>query len=108
MTGEMHHIDTATGEDSNGEVWNVHAAIARHLDGILRPFDKYQGPYILVDGAKLWLTTADGFVGRVYREDTEKVSFEFNLNTDNTEHAAIVAAQLLLAGGGYPVDSVAP
>lgn len=54
MTGEMHSIDP-DGNDSNGESWPVHAAVARALGCELRPFDKYCGPYIAHAAGKIWL-----------------------------------------------------
>lgn len=112
MTGEMHAINEQ-GEDSNGDVWSAHAAIAKALGGTLEPFDVYQGPYILlgselrvgpapyavpVPGAcRLWLQTKDGELGQVYREDTDTLSEPFLLTYDESEHeAAIAAAQSLL------------
>ena len=82
MTGEMHSINQ-DGEDSNGESWPLHAAIAKAVGGELRPFDVYQGPYILVDsldyqGAKrLWISTEDGVICQVWREDNEALSDPF-------------------------------
>ena len=111
MTGEMAWINQ-DGEDSNGECWATHAAVAQALSGELHPFDAYQGPYITIGpdvttGAapyampvrhlgiiRLWLVTEDGEVGRVWREDTDTPSDEF-LCEDTA--SAIEAAQSLLA-----------
>ena len=86
MTGEMHYINPETGEDSDGNIWESHLAIAKATGGTLKPFDQYQGPYIIVGGdltvgnapyampvqrlgiVRLWLTE-DG----VYREDTDQI-----------------------------------
>ena len=40
MTGEMSWIK-ANGEDSNGDVYETHAYVARALRSKLRPFDVY-------------------------------------------------------------------
>lgn len=48
MTGEMHYIDPKTGEDSNGETWYLHAKLAQELNGEIKPFDVYQGPYVVI------------------------------------------------------------
>ena len=94
MTGEMYSINRR-GEDSNGEVWSVHAAVAGAVRGKLQPFDAYQGPYIVIGpdvrvgnppyalavqhlgGKRLWLTSDEGFWGRGYREDTDTLSEPF-------------------------------
>lgn len=47
MTGEMHWINQ-DGVDSNGDAWPLHAIVARAVGGELKPFDSYQGPYIVV------------------------------------------------------------
>ena len=91
MTGEMAWIKQ-DGTDSNGEEWGVHAAIARALDGTLRPFDVYQGPYIAIRGARLWLTTDDGVFGQVYNERTDTLSHEFECRDIE---AAIEAARTI-------------
>lgn len=88
MTGEMASI-RRDGMDSNGEQWTVHAAVARSVGGVLRPFDVYQGPYISVGpdlragsgcyaplishlgAVRLWLSADDDGGGVVYREDTD-------------------------------------
>lgn len=52
MTGEMSKFDlTVDGE------WGLFVETANLIDGAeLRPFDKYQGPYMLYNGHKLWFT----------------------------------------------------
>jgi hypothetical protein len=85
MTGEMFYINPETGEDSNGECWPIHLAIAQAVGGTLKPFDVYQGPYIAVGTdltvgnspyampvrglriIRLWVCSNE-----VYREDTEE------------------------------------
>ena len=97
MTGEMHSI-TQKGIDSNGDSWPTHAAIARAVKGKLKPFDVYQGPYIVVGHdmiagtapypalarglgvVRLWLTESDEnsrSMVRIWREDTDTVSDPF-------------------------------
>ena len=111
MTGEMHHIDQ-DGNDSNGECWPTHTAIAKALGGKLQPFDVYQGPYIMIGPdmrigerpyqlavqnlgiIRLWIVSDDGAFGQVYREDTEKLSDSFWY--EDLE-AAIASAQELMA-----------
>ena len=97
MAGEMYFINQ-DGTDSDGEIWQTHADIAKAINGRLEPFDKYQGPYIVVGkdlrmGAtpysvpvrhlgivRLWLVPAedqpDDFT-QIYREDTNKLSEPF-------------------------------
>lgn len=111
MTGEMGFIDQ-DGNDCNGDCYSTHAAIAKALNGTLKPFDVYQGPYISIGGdvrigsapyaiaprlpgiVRLWLIDdEDGFC-RVYNEDTEKISdiaFPYEL-----EDIAILAAESVL------------
>jgi len=109
MTGEMCWIDQ-NGVDSNGEEWPLHAAIAKELGGEVKPFDVYQGPYVVFGSdirvgngpyalapiglgiKRLWLTGEDCLL-KWYREDTETESFGFWWN--DTE-MAINAAQCLL------------
>ena len=106
MTGEMSWINQ-DGEDSNGETWSTHAAVAKAVGGELKPFDAYQGPYIAVGGdvtvgespyalavqglgiVRLWLCSDDGWLGYVYREDNDAQSMRFAMDD---ESAAIEAA----------------
>jgi hypothetical protein len=110
MTGEMAWINQ-DGEDSSGEVWGIHAAVAKAVGGTLKPFDQYQGPYIVVGDdvtvgeppyalavqhlgvTRLWLCSDDGWLGYVYREDTETQSMRFAMSD---ESAAIEAARQVL------------
>lgn len=111
MTGEMSWIHQ-NGEDSNGEIWGTHAAIARAVKGHLEPFDAYQGPYIVIGSdirvgaapyampiahlgiVRLWLGSDDGYWGTIWREDTDTLSEPFPcMNT----RAACRAARKLLA-----------
>ena len=93
MTGETHKIDPITGEEPDGTVWRLHAAIAKAVGGTVQPFDnQYQGPYVLVGTEydkyergviRLWIipvaTTADV---QVYREDTDSLSSPFKWDDD--------------------------
>lgn len=101
MTGEMSRINPRTGEDSNGESWPVHLAIARSVKGELRPFDVYQGPYIRIPGGRLWLSF-DGFTASVFHDGTRRAVDYWPVN--NTRRACR-AARELLKGGGYSVDA---
>lgn len=110
MAGEMHSINQ-DGLDSNGEMWETHAAVAKAVGGKLVPFDVYQGPYILVGEdvrvgerpyqlavqsvgvVRLWLQSDDGMSGQVYREDTDTLSPPFPLFI--TEEAVDAAIGLL-------------
>jgi len=110
MAGEMSWIKQ-DGTDSDGNVWETHAAIAKAVGGYLRPFDQYQGPYITVGGdvvvgippygvpaqhlgvVRLWLCNDEDGLCYIYREDIDKSSFAFFCgNTD----AAIAEARALL------------
>lgn len=98
----MSRINPRTGEDSNGESWPVHLAVARSTRGKLRPFDMYQGPYILIPGkGSLWLSSDDGFTGTVFHDGIRRAVDYWPLN--NTRRACR-AARMLLRGEGYQVD----
>ena len=108
-------INEETGEDSNGDTWDIHAAIAKALGGKIKPFDKYQGPYIVIGKditagispyampiqgigiIRLWLISQpndkDSGFYCIYREDTDETSFPFWWND---EAMAIEAARSLL------------
>ena len=72
MTGEMSYINQETGEDSNGDFYPVHLAIANALDGELKPFDIYQGPYVKVGNIRLWIFNDNDGELTIYREDNEQ------------------------------------
>jgi len=118
MTGEMYSINQ-DGEDSSGNTWPLHAAIAKTLradgyDATLQPFDQYQGPYILVGKdvrvgnapyrlavqnagvIRLWIgaanNTQEGLL-LIYREDTETLSDSFWC--EDIESAVACARELL-------------
>ena len=110
MTGEMYRINQ-NGEDNDGNVWGLHAAIAKAVGGQLQPFDQYQGPYIVVGKdltagqspysmpiqhlgiVRLWVCPQDDVSSFVYREDTDQSSFAFLYN--DTEMAIQAAKSLL-------------
>ena len=93
MVGEMYAIDQETGEDDSGEVWAVHAAIAKALRGKLEPFDKYQGPTIELEDATLFLYAEDGAIGRIFDERSNEESLMFPIDDDEL---AIEAARALM------------
>jgi hypothetical protein len=63
MTGEVAWIKP-NGEDSRGDQYPTHTAVARALRCKLRPFDVYIGPYIAHKRGKLFLSAEnDGFGG---------------------------------------------
>lgn len=116
MAGLMTEVDPAE--------WPLQAAIAEATGGELKPFDQYQGPYVLVPsadgrpglttgpppygrpvrgplgGARLWVSmnvhpAAEG-LACVYREDTEESSPPFWIwDADAAETAASFALDLL-------------
>lgn len=84
MIGEMCQIDPVTATEPNGTEWPIHAAIAKAVGGTVRPFDQYQGPYIVIGSdvrigtrpyqlAPLGLGIVRLWVNEdtVYREDTD-------------------------------------
>lgn|SRR3990167_2058269 len=97
MAGEMYSINQ-NGKDDDGNIWELHAEIARAIGGRLQPFDQYQGPYIVVGSdirmgqrpyqvpiqglgvVRLWVfpdeEQPDDFA-RIYREDIDKTSEPF-------------------------------
>lgn len=100
MTGEMAWIKP-NGEDSNGDVYDIHAQVARALRCQLRPFDKYIGPYIAHKRGKLFISAEDSGAGTVclwpggiapaYREPIVAEFFPFN-----DASAALAAARDVL------------
>ena len=114
----MFSIDK-NGRDSDGETWVLHASIAKAIKGTLEPFDKYQGPYIVVGGkdirvgnkpydmpvrhlgiVRLWIVGDEEepeVLARIYREDNDTLSDPFMWN-DN--RGAIRQARKILTEGG--------
>ena len=92
MTGEMYAIDPVTATEPDGTEWPYHREMARVTGGEVKPFDQYQGPYVVVGPdlrvgtapyqlalqgvgvVRLWLTTDAHETSRVYREDTAALS----------------------------------
>ena len=102
MTGEMGRIDPITGEEPDGTTWPIHAAIAKALGGEVMPFDKYQGPYIVIGKdvrisnppAPRHLGVVCLWVGEdedgsyVYREDTDTTAQFFPGDCEDAVQAA--------------------
>ena len=106
MTGEMCYIHPITGEDADGNVWAVHAAIAQDLGGTVQPFDQYLGPYVLIGKdvrigqgpyalaprglgvIRLWVCEST-----IYREDTDTQAPYLPYD----EVSAVLAARSLMA-----------
>ena len=101
MTGEMGRIDPITGEEPDGTVWPIRAAIAKALGGEVMPFDKYQGPYVVVGAdvrignppyqyapshlgvVRLWVCEDE-----IYREDTDTTANFFPWDIEGAVEAA--------------------
>jgi len=101
MTGEMYAI-TQDGVSEDGERWPLHAAVARATGGTLKPFDRYQGPYIvmgedvragippydapvlLVGVKRLWILSDRYGRATIYREDTDETSEPFEWDDEVT------------------------
>ena len=86
MTGEMHESEVTS------EAYPIHFAIANEIGGTVRPFDQYQGPYILsAKGHRLWLCMEDnGPIATVYNERTDSKSDPFHLeDTEAATNAAL-------------------
>lgn len=121
MTGEMLSIDPVTGIDSDGEKWYLHAAIAKALGGKVMPFDKYQGPYVLIGResddditrgeppysqpiqglgiVRLWLVVDEELYGlsKWYNEANDKTSKPFLANeTEKGMEVAVAMARQVL------------
>lgn len=110
MTGEM------TQADPTPEEYPLHYAIAEALGGTVRPFDKYQGPYVSIGmdlhvGAapyavpiegfgiiRLWICQDDnGRHATIYNEANSQKSRPFRLWAgEATIAAAINAARSIL------------
>lgn len=105
MTGEMFSSDLTP------ETYPLHFAIAKALGGEVKPFDVYQGPYVVIGPdhragdepyaycprglgiVRLWITDDDEAGGTVvYNEDTEAKSTPFWPYGAGAEEAAVEAA----------------
>jgi len=118
-TGEMSQQEL----DANGrEEWPLHYAIADALGGTVKPFDQYQGPYVLIGAeirgegvyapatptpgvTRLWISSDDGVEGTVYNEENEKQSQPFLLYGAGSEEDAVAAAKEVM---GAKESSMAP
>ena len=105
MTGEMHWI-RQDGVDSNGDEWPYHVIVAKAVNGTLKPFDKYQGPYIAVGPdflagtrpyrvpiqnlgcVRLWLGWNEDEGPYIYREDIDKTMFLPSLDEETLADCA--------------------
>jgi hypothetical protein len=114
MTGEMDWIGQ-DGTDDQEEIWELHAAVAKAVNGKLYPFDKYRGPFILVgegelpeEGyykypvefppglARLWIFPEDDYFFRIWREDNDTQSRPIAWWDEDT---AVAEAKRLLSRG---------
>src|SRR5271166_5141742 len=80
--------------DSTGrQEWPLHFAAADALGGVVKPFDKFQGPYIKVGSeGRMFIYSNDGIIATVWNEDTKKESKPFNLDA-NAEHEVVAAVE---------------
>ena len=90
MTGEMHKSEVTR------ENFPLHFAIADALGGEVKPFDQYQGPYILTKAACLWLNNSSTWFARVYNEAADRSSAEFPLWGPDHVALAIGAARSVI------------
>jgi curved DNA-binding protein CbpA len=95
---ESEPFDAGQEGDDFRDEWSLHFAIAAALHGTVHPFDKYQGPYVLVSGQKLWISPDDDdpdfFI--VFNENTRDLSEPFWPHDKNAERNAIEAARSVL------------
>ena len=85
MTGEM------CKEEVTREAYPAHFAMADGLNSEVKPFDQYQGPFVQVPGARLWLSSEDGAEGYVYNENNDKKSEPFWLHYKDPDTLPLVA-----------------
>ncbi len=87
MTGEMSKADVTE------EAFPVHFAIAAACGGTVKPFDVYQGPYILTPtGERLFLSTDDGYWVCVWNERTNELSTYFPMWDETAQGDGVNAA----------------
>ena len=90
MTGEMHESEVTR------ENFPLHFAIADALGGEVKPFDQYQGPYILTKRGCLWLSTDDGAMATLFNEASGQSSAEFPLWGPDEVALAVGAARSVI------------
>lgn len=90
MTGEMHKSEVTR------ENFPLHFAIADALGGEVKPFDQYQGPYILTKVSCLWLRMQGDQIATIYNEATKQYSTEFPLWGPDEVNLAIGAARSVI------------
>ncbi len=90
MTGEMHESEVTC------ENFPLHFAIAAALGGEVKPFDQYQGPYILTKSACLWLCIGDEEMTTIYNEATGRHSAGFPLWGPHVIDFAVGAARSVI------------
>ena len=96
------------------EAYPLHFAVAKEFGGEVKPFDQYQGPYVVIGGdirsgsgpyavavqglgvVRLWLCSEDGVWCYWYREDTDKKSDIFLSDHEESESWAIECAREIL------------
>lgn len=78
MTGEMCESEVTL------EAFPLHFAIAKEFNGEVRPFDHYQGPYVFLNGARIWIMPDEGdpAILVVFNECALKSSNSFMLTYD--------------------------
>lgn len=104
MTGEMHASEVTR------DTFPTHFAIAEALGGSVKPFDQYQGPYVVIGTdirigtspyacaprglgiVRLWLCSDDGVLATVYNEATDAQSEPFFY--EDTESAIAAACEV--------------
>lgn len=89
MTGEMCKADVTRDE------FPVHFAIADALGGTVEPFDVYQGPYISLPGARLFIGSDDGIDSYVWNEATQEASSPFLYHLEDFDWAVACAREVV-------------
>jgi hypothetical protein len=111
MTGEMSKADVTE------EAYPLHFAIAKALGGEVKPFDMYQGPYVVIGGdfrgegvyapliqhlgiVRLWIGEDGDGDGYVFNEANDKQSQPFplypSIEEDVVKELAVEAAKEVL------------
>ena len=85
MTGEMHKSEVTR------EAYPLHFQIARNYRGTVKPFDQYQGPYVLIKGRRYWLCSDDGVLACWYSESDDASSCHFLVNHPDTKCDSVMA-----------------